>query len=133
MQTQDALSPIQPTDVGSLGSVANVTVPTPVAGTGGVLDTIKNVGGFMEQNKMLSAIGANFIGGYFDEKKGAETDLLKTRSETERAQSRLQQQQAANANSVPDITNLRVNPTADVYAGTTNKTYKPVRVGLINS
>lgn len=83
---------------------------------------LKNKDGTYDKN--LLAIGANFIGGAFDDKKKAETDYYRSRTASEDAQ-------RTNANAVPSLAGLKVN---DKNIFTPNaSTYTPVRVGLINA
>lgn len=85
-------------------------------------DLLKNKDGTYDKN--LLAIGANFIGGAFDDKKKAETDYYRSRTASEDAQ-------RTNANSVPSLAGLKVS---DKNIFTPNaSTYTPVRVGLINA
>lgn len=85
-------------------------------------DMLKNKDGTYDKN--LLAIGANFLGGAFDDKKKAETDYYRSRTASEDAQ-------RTNANSVPSLAGLKVS---DKNIFTPNaSTYTPVRVGLINA
>ena len=85
-------------------------------------DMLKNKDGTYDKN--LLAIGANFVGGFFDDKKKAETDYYRSRTASEDAQ-------RTNANSVPSLAGLKVS---DKNIFTPNaSTYTPVRVGLINA
>ena len=86
-------------------------------------DLLKNKDGTYDKN--LLAIGANFIGGAFDDKKKAETDYYRSRTASEDAQ-------RANANAVPNMAGLKVNTAKNIFP-TTSPTYTPTRVGLINA
>lgn len=111
-----------------------------------IFETIGKVGEFMNKNKELSKFGLDFLGGAMDDKKAAEADLLKAklgevdatvglykaRTSGEMLNQEQQRQQMANANSVPDITGLRVKP-GQVYNTAPPPTYTAPRVGLINS
>jgi hypothetical protein len=85
-------------------------------------DLLKNKDGTYDKN--LLAIGANFIGGAFDDKKKAETDYYRSRTASEDAQ-------RTNANSVPSLAGLRVSD-KNIFP-TSASTYTPTRVGLINA
>lgn len=85
-------------------------------------DMLKDKDGKYDKN--LLAIGANFVGGFFDDKKKAETDYYKSRTASEDAQ-------RANANAVPTF-GLKVNTAKNIFP-TSAGTYNPTRVGLINA
>lgn len=85
-------------------------------------DLLKNKDGTYDKN--LLAIGANFIGGAFDDKKKAETDYYRSRTASEDAQ-------RTNANSVPSLAGLKVSD-KNIFP-TNASTYTPTRVGLINA
>ena len=85
-------------------------------------DMLKNKDGTYDKN--LLAIGANFVGGFFDDKKKAETDYYRSRTASEDAQ-------RTNANSVPSLAGLKVSD-KNIFP-TNASTYTPVRVGLINA
>ena len=85
-------------------------------------DLLKNKDGTYDKN--LLAIGANFVGGFFDDKKKAETDYYRSRTASEDAQ-------RTNANSVPSLAGLKVSD-KNIFP-TNASTYTPVRVGLINA
>lgn len=85
-------------------------------------DMLKDKNGKYDKN--LLAIGANFVGGFFDDKKKAETDYYKSRTASEDAQ-------RANANAVPTF-GLKVNTSKNIFP-TAAGTYNPTRVGLINA
>jgi hypothetical protein len=61
-----------------------------------ILDRLSDFGKFMKDNKELSMLAGNMIGGIFDEKKEAEAEFLRARIDSEK-------QQAANANAVPNL------------------------------
>ena len=85
-------------------------------------DMLKDKDG--KYDKGLLAIGANFVGGFFDDKKKAETDYYRSRTASEDAQ-------RTNANSVPSLAGLRVSD-KNIFP-TSASTYTPTRVGLINA
>ena len=85
-------------------------------------DLLKNKDGTYDKN--LLAIGANFLGGAFDDKKKAEADYYRSRTASEDAQ-------RTNANSVPSLAGLKVSD-KNIFP-TNASTYTPVRVGLINA
>ena len=85
-------------------------------------DMLKNKDGTYDKN--LLAIGANFLGGAFDDKKKAETDYYRSRTASEDAQ-------RTNANSVPSLAGLKVSD-KNIFPASA-PTYTPVRVGLINA
>lgn len=85
-------------------------------------DMLKDKDGKYDKN--LLAIGANFVAGFFDDKKKAETDYYKSRTASEDAQ-------RANANAVPTF-GLKVNTSKNIFP-TAAGTYNPTRVGLINA
>ena len=85
-------------------------------------DMLKNKDGTYDKN--LLAIGANFLGGFFDDKKKAETDYYRSRTASEDAQ-------RTNANSVPSLAGLKVSD-KNIFPASAS-TYTPVRVGLINA
>ena len=85
-------------------------------------DLLKNKDGTYDKN--LLAIGANFLGGAFDDKKKAETDYYRSRTASEDAQ-------RTNANSVPSLAGLKVSD-KNIFPNNAS-TYTPVRVGLINA
>ncbi len=133
------LSPLAPQDVGSLGPVASVNAGAP-ATSAGIFDTIKGVGEFLGKNKELASLGLNFVGGMFDEKKKAEAEAAKAsvglynaKTGSELLQQDILRQQTANANSVPDMTGLKVNPAVKVFNTEAPPTYRAPRPGLINS
>lgn len=69
---------------------------------GGIFDTLKGFGKFMDENKTLSSIGANFIGGMFDEEKEAKANYYKAGTDALRAKT-------ANASAVPNM-NFKLKP-----------------------
>ncbi len=85
-------------------------------------DMLKDKDGKYDKN--LLSIGANFVGGFFDDKKKAETDYYKSRTASEDAQ-------RSNANAVPTF-GLKVNTSKNIFP-TAAGTYNPTRVGLINA
>lgn len=107
--------------------------------TGGLFDTLKGWSNVLKDNKELTSIAGNFIGGMFDKKKEAEAaaakasvGLYEARTQNEILQGDLARQQASNANSVPDLTGLRTSK-QDVFANKKNPVYYGPRAGLINS
>lgn len=112
----------------------------------GIFDTLKGVGSFLKDNKEIAALGLNFLGGMTDGKKAAEEDLLKAklgevdatvglykaRTSGEMLNQEQQRQQMANANSVPDMTGLKLKP-GSVYNTAPPPVYRAPRPGLINS
>lgn len=101
---------------------ANVTEATKGAT---LFDTLVKGGEWMNKNKELAAMGSNLVGGMFDDQKQATADLLNVRADNEK-------QQMANANAVPSLSGMRLKPNTNVF-NNTPQTYRPVRVGLINS
>jgi len=97
-----------------------------------IFDTLKQAGAFMKDNKELSSMGLNFIGGLFDEKKKNEAKAADALSGLYDARAATERQQLANGNAVPDLTGLRVNP-VNVFAPKTAPVYQAPRVGLINA
>jgi hypothetical protein len=91
-----------------------------------VFDSLKNL--FFDkdgrENKTMLSIAGNMVGGMFDDKKKAETDILKTRAEAEKAQMQ-------NANDIPKlgITNKRNGP----IFRPPGPTYYGPQVGLIGA
>lgn len=133
------LSPLAAQDVGSLGGVASVTAGAP-ATSGSIFDTIGKVGDFMNKNKELASLGLNFVGGMFDDKKKAEAaqanaavGLYEAKTGSELLQQDILRQQTANANAVPDMTGLKLNPAVKVFNTEASPTYRAPRAGLINS
>lgn len=133
------LNPLPVQDVGSLGGVASVTAGAP-ATSSSIFDTIGKVGDFMGKNKDLASMGLNFVGGMFDDKKKAETDMLNVNADFGRARTagelldqEQKRQQMANANAVPDMTGLKVNPAVKVFNTGAPPVYQAPRPGLINS
>lgn len=133
------LSPLAAQDVGSFGSVTPVTAGS-TATSGSIFDTIKGVGDFLGKNKELASMGLNFVGGMFDDKKKAEAaqanaavGLYEAKTGSELLQQDILRQQVANANSVPDLTGLKVNPAVKVFNTGAPPTYLAPRAGLINS
>lgn len=129
------LSAIPQADVGSYGGVANVTAgqagaqaATATANSGSVMDALKNFGTTMKENKEITAMGLYFLGGAFDDKKKAETNLLNAQTDNARLTGQLATQRAANANAIPDISGLKVNPRT-----VTPPNYMAPRPGLMNS
>lgn len=61
-----------------------------------IFDRIKGFGKFVEDNKQLSSIAANFIGGMFD-------DTKKAKAEADRAYADAVQRKMANGSAVPDM------------------------------
>lgn len=82
-------------------------------------DVFKDKDGKYDKNML--ALGANFVGGMFDDKKKAEAALYGERAATEASQ-------RANANAMPNLSGLKVTQTPGFKAGT-----QPVRVGLLNT
>lgn len=128
---------MNPTDI----RLANGTQTTPfmTAGTKYVaeaaksnsfMDTIKGFADLFKDkdgklNKDMLSMGANFIGGAFDDKKKAETDYLQARTDdlaTKRS----------NASAIPDMSGLKVNPKS-IFKATTSPTYYAPRIGLMNA
>lgn len=133
------LSPLVAQDVGSFGKVASVTAGAP-ATSGGIFDTIKMAGDFLGKNKELASLGLNFVGGMFDDKKKADAaaanasvGLYEAKTGSELLQQDILRQQTANANSVPDMTGLKVNPAVKVFNTEAPPVYRAPRAGLINS
>lgn len=134
------LSPPVAQDVGSLGGVASVTAGTPTATSGSIFGTIGKVGDFMNKNKEIAALGLNFLGGMFDDKKKAEAaqanaavGLYEAKTGSELLQQDILRQQTSNANAVPDMTGLKVNPAVKVFNTGEPPVYRAPRAGLINS
>lgn len=98
--------------------VPGVDLPNKPGGKFGVLDVFKGFGKWAEDNKMLAAIGANFIGGMFDDEKKAKTALYKTRAEAEK-------KQMENASAIPNM-NFSTKSTGPTFPST-SPTYNPVR------
>lgn len=130
LMNSEPLSSLKAQDVGSLGKVASINVGPST--TSSIFDTLKGVGDFMEKNKEMSSMGLKFVGGLFDEKAGAEEDYINARTQNANMQTDLLAKQAANANSVPDLTGLRVRP-GQVYNTAPPPIYRAPRAGLINS
>ncbi len=93
----------------------------------------------MSKNKDLTSLGMNFIGGLFDDKKKAETGqinsmtgLYDAKTQSELLQQDILRKQTENANSVPDLTGLRVRQ-GQVFNTGPAPTYQAPRPGLINS
>lgn len=68
-----------------------------------IFDRIKGFGKFVEDNKQLSSIAANFIGGVFDDEKKAKAEYAKGAAEYYRAKSETERQKLANGSAVPDM------------------------------
>jgi len=120
-------------------TAALVAGPGSAPASGGLFDTLKGFSATLKDNKELTSMAGNFIGGFFDKKKEAEaaaanasTDLYKARTQNEILQGDLARQSAANANSVPDLTGMKLNK-KDVFANKKNPVYYGPRAGLINS
>ena len=82
-------------------------------------DVFKDKDGKYDKNML--ALGANFVGGMFDDKKKAEAALYRERAASEAAQ-------RSNANAIPNLSGLKVTQKPGFKAGT-----QPVRVGLLNT
>lgn len=82
-------------------------------------DVFKDKDGKYDKNML--ALGANFVGGMFDDKKKAEAALYGERAASEAAQ-------RSNANAIPNLSGLKVTQKPGFKAGT-----QPVRVGLLNT
>jgi len=131
------LSPLVAADVGAGAGVASVNAGT--ATSSSIFDSMKGIGEFMTKNKDLASLGMNFVGGMFDDKKKAETGqinattgLYDAKTQSELLQQDILRQQTANANSVPDLTGLRVRQ-GQVYNTGPAPTHQAPRAGLINS
>ena len=79
----------------------------PAAQSGTFMDTIKGFADLFKDkdgkyNKDMLSMGMNFVGGLFDDKKGAETDYLK-------AQIAAMDAQRSNASAIPDMSGLKVS------------------------
>lgn len=105
-----------------------------------IFGTLGKVGDFMEKNKKLTSMGLDFVGGMFDDKKAAEGDYIQSgtdfniaRTANANAQTEIMRQQMANANAVPDLTGLKVNPAVKVFNTGAPPVYQAPRAGLINS
>lgn len=105
-----------------------------------IFGTLGKVGDFMEKNKKLTSMGLDFVGGMFDDKKAAEGDYIQSgtdfniaRTANANAQTEIMRQQMANANAVPDLTGLKVNPAVKVFNTGAPPVYMAPRAGLINS
>jgi hypothetical protein len=117
-----------------------------VNGGGGIMDTISKFGTFAKNNKDLLSLGGNFIGGAFDKNKAAQgrlydaqargqdaqIGLYNARTASEVLQADIARQQALNANSVPNITNLQV-ANKSIYPASAAPIYRAPQIGLINS
>lgn len=105
-----------------------------------IFDTIGKVGDFMGKNKDLTSMGLKFVGGLFDEKADAElerersvTGLYEAKTGSELLQQDILRKQTANANAVPDLTGLKINPAVKVFNTQPPPVYNAPRAGLINS
>ena len=102
----------------------------PAAQSGTFMDTIKGFADLFKDkdgkyNKDMLSMGMNFVGGLFDDKKGAETDYLK-------AQIAAMDAQRSNASAIPDMSGLKVS-TKNIFKSTA-PTYLAPRVGgLMNA
>jgi hypothetical protein len=95
----------------------------------GVMDSI---GKFMKDNKELTSMGLSMVGGMFDDKKKAEAGMANAHANYYSAQANQVNSQVRNASAIPDITNLRVNPNANVYGTPPAPAYQGPTVGLLN-
>ena len=95
--------------------------------SGSIFDTIKGVGKFMDDNKTMASMGLKFVEGAFGDKsvEKAKADYYASDAEQRR-------QQMANANAVPDMSGMRINPNVNIF-NPHAPTYMAPRVGLINS
>lgn len=129
----DAAAPTmaQPSPVGSeYGLNPNVNakdallargdVMSPLGQSPGIFDKLNDFSKFINENKELSKFGFDFLGGMFDERRGAETELYKARAATEN-------QQRKNASDVP-VLGPRLRRTGPVFPATA-PTYTPPRTG----
>lgn len=98
-----ALSPPSPpalerniVNYGSQEPASSLMPNVPGKDSGSILSRLEGFGKFVKENKELSSIAANFIGGMFDDKKEAETEYLKAKTEETRAKT-------ANGSAVPDM------------------------------
>lgn len=102
----------------------------PAAQSDTFMNTIKNFANLFKDkdgkyNKDMLSMGMNFVGGLFDDKKGAETDYLK-------AQIAAMDAQRSNASAIPDMSGLKVS-TKNIFKSTA-PTYLAPRVGgLMNA
>jgi hypothetical protein len=97
------------------------------------MSMLGSVGEWMEKNKNVTAMLSNFVGGALDEKKDAETDILKAQAKNEALKGNIAAQQAANGSAVPDLTGLKVDTSKNIYGKTTPPVYYGVKpAGLIN-
>lgn len=120
--------------VSNLAMPGGTTPPNPFMqgeqGKSGVLDLFnkffRNKDGSM--NKDMMSLAGNFVGGMFDQRKRAESELLKARAETKR-------KQLEYGNSVPNL-GLQAKPKPGGLFRTPSPTYQPVRLapgGLFNA
>jgi hypothetical protein len=119
--------------IGSAAPTAPMTPTTPTtpvaaavqpgASEGGIFGSLKKFSTFMNQNKELTSLAGNFIGGMFDEQKKQTAELLKARAETER-------QQLINGSAIPNM-NLKLKPSTVFRPGA--PTYNPPRTGLFDA
>lgn len=128
---------MNPTDI----RLANGTQTTPfmtqgtkyvaeAAKSNSFMDTIKGFADLFKDdkgklNKDMLSMGANFVGGFFDDKKKAETDYINAKNDELSTR-------RANANAIPDMSSLKVNP-KNIFNSTTSPTYYGPRVGLMNA
>lgn len=129
--TADPLQSVAPRtpmqDAGADMDAGGITpLRSSASGEKSILDTMKGL--FLDKDGKVSkealAFGFNFLGGAFDDRKKAEAEWLRARTETERAQ-------LANGNAVPALgLKLAQKPTIFKPAGAT---YNPVQTGLYNA
>jgi hypothetical protein len=86
----------------------------------GAFGMLSDFSEWANKNKMLAAIGANFIGGFFDSNKRAQTNYYNARTDEINTQ-------IANGKSSPD---MNFHLSGKVGFPTTAPTYRPVNVGL---
>lgn len=111
------------------------------SGGSSVMSTLKSVTEWADKNKNVASLLTSFVGGALDPEADAKAkqadaaaDLYKARAENELLQGGILKQQTANANSVPDLTGLKVDPNKNIYSKTKAPVYNgPKAAGLINA
>jgi hypothetical protein len=114
---------------GILNEAASAGPLTSRAPSAGVMASI---GDFMSKNKELTSMGLSLVGGAFDDKKKADADMARAHAGYYDAQANQVNSQVRNASAIPDITNLRVNQSANVYNTPPPPKYQGPTVGLLN-
>jgi hypothetical protein len=97
------------------------------------MDAFGKFGSWVKDNKELASMGQNFVGGFFDKNKQAQTNLYDARTANEVLDTDIKRQQQLNAKTMPNMASLSVSG-QNIFPGQP-PTYSAPQMapGLINS